>query len=241
MLIVPAIDLRGGKVVRLLKGDFSQETVFGEDPLDFARRWVSLGAKRLHLVDLDGAKTGVPRHMEIVSRIAREVVIPVEIGGGIRTMAAIDRYLTAGVAYVILGTKACFDEEFLTGALKTYGEKISAGVDVKDGKVATEGWLATAGGDPAVLVERLAGLGVKTIIYTDVARDGAMTGPAVETYKKLLPYTKGKSALFASGGVSSMEDLLKLKELERDGLTGAIVGRALYEGTLDLKEAVARC
>ncbi|MCM8794799.1 MAG: 1-(5-phosphoribosyl)-5-[(5-phosphoribosylamino)methylideneamino]imidazole-4-carboxamide isomerase [Candidatus Omnitrophica bacterium] len=241
MLIVPAIDVRGGKVVRLLQGDFSKETVFGDDPLDFARRWASLGARRLHVVDLDGAKSGVPHHLQVVARIAREVVIPVEIGGGIRTMETIDRYLTAGVAYVVLGTKACSDERFLTGALKAYGGKIVAGVDVKDGTVATEGWLATAGGDPAVLVERLVGLGVQTIIYTDIARDGAMTGPAAETYKKLLSRTKGKAALFASGGVSSLEDLLKLKELESQGLAGAIVGRALYEGTIDLKEAVAKC
>ena len=119
MLIVPAIDLRGGKVVRLLKGDFSQETVFGDNPLDFANRWASLGARRLHMVDLDGAKNGIPQHMQIVSRIAREIVIPVEIGGGIRTMGTIDRYITAGVAYVILGTKACSDEQFLTDALNS--------------------------------------------------------------------------------------------------------------------------
>ena len=245
MLIVPAIDLRGGKVVRLVKGDFAQETVFGDDPLDFAKHWVELGAKRLHLVDLEGAKSGVPHHLEIIEKIARAVRVPVQVGGGIRTEKVISEYLDLGVSHVILGTKACNDEKFVGKAIRDFGSgKVFAAVDVKkkDGvvSVTTGGWLNQEAVEPADLVERLVTQGIRTIIYTDVARDGTMSGPAIESYRKILKKMDRKAALFASGGVSSLNDLLKLKELEPAGLTGVVVGRALYEKTIDLKEAIQR-
>jgi len=241
VLIVPAIDLRGGKVVRLVKGDFNQETIFAEDPLAVAKRWVDAGAKRLHLIDLDGARTGVPHHLEIVEKIARAIRVPVQVGGGVRTLEVIGQYLELGVAQVILGTKACSDEEFLAEALRAHKEKIAVGVDVKEGRVATEGWLKKEAAEPMDLVDRLLEQGVKTIIYTDVARDGTMIGPAMESCRRLLKKVKSRAAVFASGGVSSLDDLLRLKELEASGLSGVVVGRALYEGTIDLKEAVKRC
>ncbi len=242
MLIVPAIDLKGGKVVRLVRGDFSEELVFGDDPVAVATKWVEAGAARLHVVDLDGALTGSPRHLEVVKKIAQAVKVPVQTGGGIRTLAAVGQYLEAGVAQVILGTKACLDEAFITRALKAHGEKIAVAVDVKDGRVTIEGWVRKEFMKPEALIGRLVKQGIKTIIYTDTVRDGTMTGPVVDRYRELLGLVTGQGvSFFASGGVSSIEDILKLKELEPAGLSGVVVGRALYEGKLDLKKAIELC
>lgn len=241
MLIIPAIDLKGGKVVRLIRGDFSQEIVYGEDPVAVARQWAGLGAPRLHVVDLDGALTGSPRHLEIVARIAKTVPLPVQTGGGIRTLSAIARYLDAGVANVIVGTKACLDEAFVAKAVQTHGDKIIAAVDVREGRVAIEGWVRNELMKPIPLIQRLLKQGVRGIVYTDTRRDGTMSGPPVESLKEVLAAAAKKAAVIASGGISSLEDILALQKLEPDGLTGVIVGRALYDGKVDLKAALEKC
>ncbi|MBI3318224.1 MAG: 1-(5-phosphoribosyl)-5-[(5-phosphoribosylamino)methylideneamino]imidazole-4-carboxamide isomerase [Candidatus Omnitrophica bacterium] len=241
MLIIPAIDLKGGKVVRLVRGDFSEELVYADDPVAVARKWAAAGARRLHVIDLDGALTGTPRHLEAIAKIAKAVEVPVQAGGGIRTVAAIAQILEAGVAQVILGTKACLDEAFVTRALKAHGERIAVAVDVKGGRVAIEGWVRKEWMKPEALIRRLVNQGVKTLIYTDASRDGTMTGPSVETLKEILKLTQGSAACFASGGISSLEDLVKLKELIPSGLSGVVVGRALYEEKLDLPKALELC
>lgn len=241
MLIVPAIDLKGGKVVRLVRGDFSEELVYGDDPVAVAKRWVDAGALCLHVVDLDGALTGTPRHLDWVEKIVRAVSIPVQTGGGIRTLSAIKPYLDAGVARVILGTKACLDESFVTKALKMYGEKIAAAVDVKGGRIAIEGWVRKEWMGPKPLIQRFVKQGVQTLLYTDTSRDGTMTGPVMEGLKEILALVGSEVTFLLSGGISSLEDLAKLKPLESEGLDGVVVGRALYEGKLDLKAAVKLC
>ena len=241
MLIIPAIDLKGGKVVRLVKGNFSEQLDYGDDPIAAARRWADAGAPRLHVVDLDGALTGTPRHLEVTAKIVKAVSIPVQTGGGIRTAAAITKCFEQGVAQVILGTKACVDEAFVTNAVKAHGEKIAAAVDVKEGRVAIEGWVRKEWMKPEPLAQRLIAQGVKTIIYTDASRDGTMSGPGIDGLRAILEKTGKKAAIIASGGISSLEDLVKLKELEPMGLWGAIVGRALYDGKVDLKEALKLC
>jgi len=241
MLIIPAIDLKGGKVVRLVRGNFSEQLDYGNDPVAVAAQWEKAGAPRLHVVDLDGALTGTPRHLETITQIARSVKIPVQTGGGIRTLEAVAKYLEAGVAQVIVGTKACLDEAFVTKALKTHGEKLAVAVDVKKGRVVIEGWVRSEFMKPTALIQRLLKQGVKSIIYTDTARDGTMTGPEIEALKEVLKVVGDKIAIYASGGVSSLEDLKRLQELEPLGLDGAVVGRALYDGKMDLKEAIALC
>lgn len=241
MLIIPAIDLKGGKVVRLIRGDFSEELVYGQDPVEVALKWVKQGAQRLHVVDLDGALTGTPRHLEVVAKIAKATAVPVQTGGGIRTLAAIEQYLKGGVAQVIVGTKACLDEAFVTRALKAYSDRVAVAVDVKAGRVAIEGWIRKEWMKPEALIQRLVKQGVKTLIYTDTNRDGTMTGPVVEGLREILNLARDKAQVIVSGGVSSLEDLVKLKELESQGLSGCIVGRALYEGKVDLKAAIDAC
>ena len=241
MLIVPAIDLKGGKVVRLVRGDFSEELVYGSDPVAVAQKWVKEGAQRLHVVDLDGALTGTPRHLEVVTKIAASVPVPIQTGGGIRTLAAIGKYLDCGVAQVIIGTKACLDEIFVTKALKMHGDRVACAVDVKGGRVAIEGWVRKEWMKPEALLRRLVQQGVKTILYTDTSRDGTLTGPAVDGLKEILALAGKGTCFFVSGGISSLEDLSKLQPLESQGLTGVIIGRALYEGKVDLKQAIERC
>jgi len=241
MLIIPAIDLKDGKVVRLVRGDFSEQIIFSEDPVAMAKKWADLGAQRLHVVDLDGALTGTPRHLDLVAQIVKKVAVPVQTGGGIRTLAAIGQYLERGVAHVILGTKACLDEAFTTRAIQAHGNKIAAAVDVKGGRVAIEGWIRKEWMKPEALIRRLVAQGIKTLIYTDVSRDGTMAGPSVDALKGVLELTKGKTDCFCSGGISSLEDLAKLKEMESLGLGGVVVGRALYEGKIDLKMALDLC
>ncbi len=241
MIVIPAIDMRGGKVVRLIQGDFSKQITYGDDPVAVARQWAEAGAQRLHLVDLDGAKTGTPHHLQQVSEIAKAVKVPVQIGGGIRSFETIDDYLKAGVASVILGTKACMDKPFMDEVAKRYSGYIAAAVDVKEGRVSVEGWAAQGGLLADQAVEQLLEQGVGTIIYTEIARDGMMNGPAIERYKQLLGLIKKRARLIASGGIHSLDDLLKLKELEPEGLWGAITGRALYDGKINLKEAIQKC
>lgn len=241
MIVIPAIDLKDGKVVRLVRGDFSAQIDYGNDPVAVAQRWAQLGAERLHVVDLDGALTGTPRHLEVIGKIAKTVGVPVQTGGGLRTAEALKNTIDAGVAQVIIGTKAAVDEAFVTNAVKAHGEKIAAAVDVRDGRVAVEGWIRQEWIKAEPLVQRLIAQGVKTIIYTDASRDGTMSGPAIEGLKSVLQAAGGKARIVASGGISSLEDLAKLKELEPLGLWGAITGRALYDGKIDLKEALRLC
>ncbi|MCR5175752.1 MAG: 1-(5-phosphoribosyl)-5-[(5-phosphoribosylamino)methylideneamino]imidazole-4-carboxamide isomerase [Anaerovibrio sp.] len=235
MLIFPAIDIRGGKAVRLYKGDFSQETVFGE-PEEMAAKWEGLGGEFLHLVDLDGARAGKSINLEVVKKIIDRVNIPVELGGGIRTMENIDEVLGMGVRRVILGSVAARNPELVKEACAKYGERIVVGIDAKDGIVAVDGWEASGNVSAVVLAGEMARAGVRTIIYTDISRDGTLEGVNVEATAELA--RKSGIKVVASGGVKSIEDIKALLPYEKDGIEGVIVGKSIYTGTLDLAEAV---
>lgn len=233
MIILPAIDLLGRKAVRLLKGDYNQVTVYSDSPLEVARKFKSLGATHIHMVDLDGAKYGTTPNMDIVAEVAENTGLFVEIGGGIRSMDTVKKYIDAGVSRVILGTAAICDEAFLKEAVRTYGEKIAVGADVKDGKIAVKGWLEQSDVTLDEFFLKMQNLGVKNIICTDISRDGAMRGTNLELYRDLS--AKYSLDITASGGVSSIEDV---KELRKMNLYGAIIGKAYYTGAVDLKEAI---
>jgi phosphoribosylformimino-5-aminoimidazole carboxamide ribotide isomerase len=236
MLLIPAIDLKGGHCVRLRQGRMNDVTVFSDDPVGVARRWADECAQRLHVVDLDGATKGQAVNFKVVEKIAASVQIPVQIGGGIRDEETVQRYLDAGVQYVIVGTKAVNAPHFLHDLCIEYPRHIIVSLDAKDGRVALNGWTKMTGHaviDTALHCERD---GVEAIIYTDIGRDGMMSGFNVESTRDLARALK--TPVFASGGVSSMDDIRKLKELEPDGVAGAVIGRALYEGNLSLKECL---
>ncbi len=233
MVIYPAIDLVGGKAVRLYKGDYAQMTVYSDDTVAVAKDFQSAGAKHIHLVDLEGAKSGKPENLATICRILEETDLFVEVGGGVRSMETVDTYLCAGVDRVILGTAAVTDPAFLEAALVKYGEKIAVGVDLKDGFVAIKGWTETSELTADAFFEKMEKLGVKTIICTDISRDGAMQGTNRDLYRKLS--RTYAIDLIASGGVSSLEDV---KALSTMGLHGAIIGKAYYIGAINLKEAV---
>lgn len=233
MIILPAIDLLGRKAVRLLKGDYNQVTVYSDSPLEVAREFKSLGAMHIHMVDLDGAKYGTTPNMDIVAEVAENTGLFVEIGGGIRSMDTVKKYIDAGVSRVILGTAAICDEAFLKEAVRTYGEKIAVGADVKDGKIAVKGWLEQSDVTLDEFFLKMQNLGVKNIICTDISRDGAMRGTNLELYRELSE--KYSLDITASGGVSSIEDV---EELRKMNLYGAIIGKAYYTGAVDLKEAI---
>ncbi|HHW06046.1 MAG TPA: 1-(5-phosphoribosyl)-5-[(5-phosphoribosylamino)methylideneamino]imidazole-4-carboxamide isomerase [Clostridia bacterium] len=236
MLIIPAIDLREGQCVRLLQGDPEQMTVFSDDPVETAKQWEELGAPIIHLVDLDGAFIGEPQNLDVVEEISRAVSVPLQLGGGVRTMATIERALAAGVERVVLGTAAIADPDLVQEACRRFGERITVGIDAKDGLVAVEGWEATVEKTFLELGHEVKNWGVNRIIFTDTRRDGTMRGPNLESIR-LLAEELGIN-IIAAGGVSSMDDLRALKELEPFGLEGVIVGKALYMGTVDLREAV---
>lgn len=233
MKIFPAIDLYNHKAVRLFKGDYEQMTVYSNDPVSVARDFEKQGAEYIHVVDLAGAKEGKPVHLDVVASIANETDLFIEIGGGIRDMATVDAYLSAGASRVILGTAAVQDEDFLRSAIKKYGDKIAVGADVRDGKIAIKGWIEKSEYSLDDFLTKMVGLGVKTVICTDVSKDGAMKGTNRELYKDIV--ANYKIELIASGGVSSMDDIVALKGL---GVDGAIVGKAYYIGAIDLKKAV---
>ncbi|NLY89169.1 MAG: 1-(5-phosphoribosyl)-5-[(5-phosphoribosylamino)methylideneamino]imidazole-4-carboxamide isomerase [Firmicutes bacterium] len=237
MIIIPAIDLRQGRCVRLERGDYNRETIYDQDPVAVARRWVEKGAKRLHLVDLDGAKDGMPIQKDLVIRIARSVPVPVEVGGGIRTEETIRYYLENGVKWVILGSAAVKNQQLLFQAVQKYPGRIILGLDARNGKVAVEGWLETTSMDPLTLAETAASRGVHELIYTDINRDGTLNGPNLEALAEMA----GRSSIpvIASGGIASLSDLLELKKLAPLGVSGVIVGKALYSGAIDLEEAIA--
>ena len=233
MYIYPAIDLYGGKAVRLYKGDYAQMTVYSDDPVSVAKDFAAAGASHIHLVDLEGAKIGKPANLDTIAKIVEATGLFAEVGGGIRDMETVDSYLSIGVSRVILGTAAVKDPVFLQAALDKYGEKIAVGVDLKDGFVAIKGWTETSDLKPEDFFEKMQNMGVKTIICTDISRDGAMKGANRELYRELS--SKFAIDLIASGGVSSMEDVTALAEMK---LHGAIIGKAYYIGAVDLKQAV---
>ncbi len=233
MKIFPAIDLLGGKAVRLYKGDYNQVTVYSDNPVDIAKDFEKKGAICIHLVDLEGARDGNTPNLETVKRIVNETSLFSEIGGGIRNMQTVRAYLENGVDRVILGTAAVNDEKFLKSALKEYGERIAVGVDIKDGKVAIKGWLEKSEYDCYDFCAKMQALGVKTLICTDISKDGAMQGTNRELYKELS--SRFSLDITASGGVSSLDDIIALRKLD---LYGAIIGKAYYIGAIDLEKAV---
>ena len=233
MILLPAIDLYEKKVVRLTRGDYAQMTVYNDNPVAQAGLFQEAGAKWLHTVDLEGAKDGSTPNYSVIEAICKETSLKVEIGGGIRSLDTIQKYLDAGVERVILGTKAVTDPAFLEESLEKFGSHIAVGVDIKDGKIAIKGWLETAQDSVEDFFTKLCKLGVSTVICTDVSKDGMLAGTNVDLYRQLSQ--QFSLDLIASGGVSSLEDLARLKEL---GLYGAILGKALYTGALDLKAAL---
>lgn len=233
MLIFPAIDLYGGKAVRLLRGDYAQMTVYNEHPEAVAKEFERLGATCIHLVDLEGAKKGTTPHMEVVRKIAEETSLFCEIGGGIRSLKTIEKYLAAGVKRVILGTVAVEDPDFVKKAVELYGDAIAVGADIRDGRVSIKGWTEDSQYTLDEFCEKMQENGVKTLICTDISRDGAMIGTNRALYKDLSE--KFSMNIVASGGVSTMEDVEALTKL---GIYGAIIGKAYYTGAIDLKEAL---
>ncbi len=233
MLIFPAIDLMGGEAVRLLRGDYAQKTVYSADPVSVARSFRDAGCTWVHLVDLDGARSGETPNFAAVRRIKAEAGLACEIGGGIRSMETVERYISAGLDRVILGTAAVTDPAFLEAAVAAYGDRIAIGVDIRDGAVAIRGWTESSGLDAFAFCERMQALGVRTLICTDISRDGAMAGANRELYRELSQ--RFSIQITASGGVSSIEDVKALREL---GLYGAIIGKAYYTGAIDLREAL---
>ena len=233
MYLYPAIDLYEGKAVRLYKGDYNQMTVYSNNPAEVAKAFELQGATRLHLVDLEGARDGTTSNLPVIEKILERTKLFTEVGGGIRDLQKAERYLSLGVDRVILGTAAVNDEVFLKQALALYGEKIAVGVDIKDGYVAIRGWTEKSAQKTEDFFEKMEALGVKTIICTDISKDGAMQGTNRALYKELSE--KFKIDLIASGGVSSLDDVLALNEMN---LHGAIIGKAYYTGAIDLREAL---
>ena len=233
MLIFPAIDLYEGRAVRLYKGDYAKMTVYSEDPVAVARDFAAQGVRQMHTVDLEGARDGGTPNLGIIERIAKETGLFVECGGGLRDMAAIDRAFAAGVGRVILGTAAVSDERLLAESVQKYGEKIAVGADLRDGRVAIRGWREDSGLTAEDFLRKVEALGVRTVICTDISRDGAMRGANAELYERL--QREFGLDLIASGGVSSLEDVARLRAL---GLYGAIIGKAYYTGDISLREAV---
>ncbi len=236
MLIIPAIDLKGGRCVRLWQGKEDKETVYSEDPLAIAKMWVEKGAQRLHIVDLDGAFRGKPVHLEIVEKIAREVDVPIEFGGGIREKAILDDVLTRGVDYAIIGTRA-LSSNFVRDACLKFRDKIIISIDMRQDKILAEGWEKESSLKAEELVKGLVGLGVKTIIFTDITRDGTLRGVNIKLIQEFLETANAK--VIIAGGVASLADIRKLAELGDRGPAGVIIGKALYDGRVKLEEALA--
>ena len=233
MNIFPAIDLYEKKAVRLYKGNYDEMTVYSEKPVEVAKDFERSGARYIHMVDLEGAKTGGTPNLDVVREVAERTGLFVEIGGGIRSLETVERYLEAGVDRVILGTAAVTDEEFLLKSVEKYGEKIAVGADVKDGRIAIKGWTESSQYSLDEFLAKLQRIGVRTVICTDISRDGAMRGTNLALYKELSE--KYSMQLIASGGVSTLDDVRELRRME---LYGAIIGKAYYTGAIDLKEAI---
>ena len=234
MEVIPAIDLRDGKCVRLRQGDFSQETIYGDDPVLVARRWRDAGARLLHVVDLDGARAGEPRNLTLIERIVADVGIPVQLGGGLRQRDHIERAIASGVSRVVIGTAALEDTDLVSGAVAAYGERLVVGIDARDGRVAVRGWLNVSDVLAEDLAREMTSLGVRRFVFTDIARDGMLSEP---NYASLAAFMRAaEMPVIASGGVGSLEHVRRLATL---GAEAVIVGRALYTGDIDLAEAIA--
>ncbi|RMX08351.1 1-(5-phosphoribosyl)-5-[(5-phosphoribosylamino)methylideneamino]imidazole-4-carboxamide isomerase [Corticibacter populi] len=240
MQLIPAIDLKDGHCVRLVQGDMDQSTTFGEEPALVARRWLDEGARRLHLVDLNGAFAGKPKNLAAIKAILKEVddEIPVQLGGGIRDLDTIEQYLDNGLRYVIIGTAAVKNPGFLRDACTAFGGHIIVGIDAKDGKVATDGWSKITGVDVVDLARKFEDYGVESIIYTDIGRDGMLSGINIEATVRLARAID--IPVIASGGLKDIEDIEKLVEVEFEGVEGVICGRSIYTGALNFAEAQAR-
>ncbi len=235
--MIPAIDLSQGEVVRLERGDMAKRTVYSDDPAAMARRWESEGAGRMHVVDLDGAIEGRPMNLDALGAICRAIDIPVDMGGGLRTLEDIETVLELGVRWVLLGTSALTSPEVLESALDRFGDAICVSVDARDGRVAIEGWVETSEISALQFARRVEEMGVKEIVHTDISRDGMLTGPNLPALREIAENTGLR--IIAAGGVKSLDDVRALKELEPLGVVGAISGRAIYTGDLPLPEAVA--
>ena len=236
MIIFPAIDIRGGRCVRLTEGRFDQETVFADDPSEMAARWSAAGAEYLHVVDLDGALAGAGRNLPAIKKILEHAAMPVQVGGGIRTLEAAATLLDMGVSRVILGSVAVRDPQLVAAACKQFPGQVVVGIDAKDGKAAIEGWGVSGGIDAVELSQKMAVCGVEHIIFTDISRDGKLSGVNVEATAALA--RKSGVKIIASGGVASLEDIRSLQQYASDGIEGCIIGKAIYTGAVDLKEAL---
>lgn len=234
MILFPAIDLRDGKAVRLVEGDFAQETVFDTNPVVAAKRWCEAGAEWLHVVDLDGARTGATANTEAVAAIRTAVDIPIELGGGIRSTDAAERYFALGIDRVILGTAAVANPHLVESLVSTWGSRVAVGLDARDGKLATDGWIEQSQESALDLALKLRDVGVETFIITDIKRDGKLQGPNLTQLGQVQDALR--TGVIASGGISSIEDVRAVASL---GIDGAIIGRALYDGRIDLTEAIA--
>ncbi|BCL77153.1 1-(5-phosphoribosyl)-5-[(5-phosphoribosylamino) methylideneamino] imidazole-4-carboxamide isomerase [Jeongeupia sp. HS-3] len=237
MLIIPAIDLKDGQCVRLRQGEMTDATVFSDDPASFVSHWLGQGARRMHLVDLNGAFAGKPKNLDAVKRIIKAIdgEVPIQLGGGIRNLDTIEMYLDAGIDYVIIGTAAVKQPGFLHEACDAFPGHIIVGLDAKDGKVATDGWAKVTDHDVVDLAKRFEGYGVESVIYTDIGRDGMLSGVNIEATVKLAQALR--IPVIASGGLTDLDDVRKLVEVEAEGIEGVITGRAIYEGTIDFKAA----
>ncbi len=229
--VIPAIDILNGKCVRLKQGRYDAETKYSDEPLEVAKKWASQGAKRLHVVDLDGARTGIPKNIEIIKAIVKETNIPVQAGGGIRNMDIIEEMIDFGIDRIILGTTAVKNPNLLAKVCEKFGDRIAVSIDAKEGRVATEGWTQVSKKNTLTLAKEAIGLGVKRFVYTDISRDGMLEGPNFKGIKNFV--SQVKVPVIASGGISSEEDIEKLK---KTGAEGCIVGKALYEGKFRLEE-----
>ena len=239
MIIFPAIDIKDGKVVRLLQGRFEEVTQYSTDPVKIAEQWVEKGAQWLHVVDLDGAKTGELKNFDTIAKIAQSVDIPIQIGGGIRTKDDIKRLLDANIKRTILGTKIIENREFLKDTLNQWADNIAVSLDCSEGMVAQRGWTSLTDLKATDLAKELEGMGLKYLVYTDIKRDGMLTGPDFDGLETLLNTTN--ISIIASGGISDINDIKRLCAFESKGLIGAITGKALYEGKLDLESALKVC
>lgn len=239
MILLPAIDIRGGRAVRLAQGDFERETIYADDPLEAARSWWEAGARALHVVDLDGARRGRPASIEHLRRVARELSLPVQYGGGLRTQAAVATALDAGAERVVVGTAALSDDEFLDSVLERFGDRVAVAVDARDGEVAVAGWTESTGRRAETVVARLVARGVARIVYTDVGRDGMLTGPDLEGLLRVGEAAGDGTRLVCSGGVGSIDDLRSLRSLGLESLEAVISGKALYERRFTVAEGQA--
>ncbi|NPV03767.1 MAG: 1-(5-phosphoribosyl)-5-[(5-phosphoribosylamino)methylideneamino]imidazole-4-carboxamide isomerase [Syntrophaceae bacterium] len=238
MIVIPAIDIRGGRCVRLLQGDFQRETVYSGDPVEVARRWAAKGAERIHVVDLDGSREGRPVNDAVIRRILSAVDVPIEVGGGIRELDTVDFYLGVGVRWVILGTAALKNRDFVVEACRRHPDRVILGIDAREGKVAVEGWTEATGADVLEVARQYEGIGLAALVYTDISRDGMESGVNVAATERLARQVA--IPVIASGGVAGIGDIDRLMAAACPGILGVITGKALYTGALDLEQAIAR-